>query len=78
MKQISKSKKGFVWFIPLIYILLSILLLGLLIWGGYKLSSAVSGVIDFLMENWWILIIAIILILYRGIITALIKKLFRV
>lgn len=67
-----KSKKGFFfalgmlkWFFLLVVL---IVILGLLIWFGVKISSGLSAIADFLKKYFFWILGALVLIIYREVI----------
>ena len=55
-----KNKKAFFIGIELIiYGVLAIIILGLLIWGGYVYSDVLVALIDFIKEWWWAIALSI-------------------
>jgi len=73
-----KSKKGFIFgFVGLAYIIGIIIILGLLVWFGFRISEGLNAVFSFL-ETWWPWIaVSISAVLFRTQILAIINFVLR-
>tara|TARA_Y100000034_G_scaffold131602_1_gene192706 strand:- start:110 stop:358 length:249 start_codon:yes stop_codon:yes gene_type:complete len=70
-----KNKKGIIFgIVPLLYMGLAIVVLGLLIWFGFRINEGLQAVFGFLKQWWWAVGIAIFGLLWNKQLTAIINK----
>jgi hypothetical protein len=71
-------KKGFIFLgvMPLLYILGIIIILGLLVWFGYRISDGLVSMFEFLKDWWWALALSMTSFIYRNQIKMIIGRIF--
>ena len=68
-----KQKKGQLFIMPIIMIVLAIVLLILLIWFGFKISDGLVAIASFVTKWWWVILLGIVLIIYKDIIVRILN-----
>lgn len=69
-----KNKKGFILgILPLVYLGFVIMILGLLIWFGFKINEGLVAVFSFLKQWWWAIALSIAGLLWHRQITAIVN-----
>jgi len=68
------NKKGFFGVMAIMFVILMIILVGMLIWFGFRISAGMVAVMEFLKSYWWIVMITLILVLYRNFIIPVLKS----
>jgi len=73
-----KNKKGFIFgIIPLLYMFFAIVILGLLIWFGFRINEGLVAVFSFLKEWWWAIALSISCLAWFKQIQAIVNSILR-